>query len=677
MRRVVANQQSLGSLGLDSVASSGAPPPGYTSQRDTSSSVVVANDNEEEAILNNSPLPESLCKDAIHTLPSPYSIEDLRRVATNQPESVEFHEQNLNSRLSLHHSPQGCVHGYTHTHSQCTPLSPSFEAGSRSSLNVQRTTNMPFLRSSSYHPPQLRQQDDATPRAPNFYGHHRILSADSLLASNRRSLSSSRHPYRSSTEEQLPVQAGISRQRQKMTPPYTFSDDDDYNPPSPYDHHPPPGCADIRILTYHSADEDAYDYDYDYEEYRNEEDPSDRRSPLNHKRITTMLNSTATILSPSEEPSGFHTPALPPHGRPSLNETPDPTRRAATAITIGKNPNTKTVATKFNPTSPTTKPSAKDSSTPKPRPTQTQPTNYVHLSRKCNPSKLTTTSKSGRKTQPNQIPPRLSSSSSAITGIFTINPELHIPPSLLKAMEDPVFRFYSSSDAENTGEALKTRITGKREKSRRTNLRLEVENGGIDVDIRLVPSISSPGAACIGISKNRGHLYTFGDAPVQAHASVSTSTTTFSGVGSPPAEPFETRLQPSSLPRLSTTASSSRTILDPAQPYGSTRKVLKPVVQAQALSKKKRSPPTTIDLRIKQAHGISNMQDQDSVKINGPVPFPLIAHIVSSFRSVTIYITNCFTSPSTKNSTLRIQGLHSISLLPQLIFSTRSVQIPS
>ena len=76
------NRLSAGSLGVDSLAGSTvtAPPPGHTSQRDTASSIAVItnHDVEEEdgGLLKNSPSPPD--DPILHTLSSPYSIENLR-----------------------------------------------------------------------------------------------------------------------------------------------------------------------------------------------------------------------------------------------------------------------------------------------------------------------------------------------------------------------------------------------------------------------------------------------------------------------------------------------------------------------------------------------------------------------------------------------------------------------
>jgi hypothetical protein len=204
--------------------------------------------------------------------------------------------------------------------------------------------------------------------------------------------------------------------------------------------------------------------------------------------------------------------------------------------------------------------------------------------------------------QPNntQIPPpspKLSSSSSAITGIFVINPGFYVPPSLLNAMEDPVF--FRSKPSSDTGE------TGKRKGSRRTNLRLEVENGGTDVDIRLVPTTISTNvgedATCTG---NRGQQDTFCDTPVQAQASASTSTTAFSG---PP--PSSTH------PRQSTT-SSIRMQENPVQPSdGISSRILEgistpEVTQHTSSRRDKKEAKSTDYYRSENKAGLSTRQSK-------------------------------------------------------------------
>ncbi|PPQ87949.1 hypothetical protein CVT25_001134 [Psilocybe cyanescens] len=117
-------------------------------------------------------------------------------------------------------------------------------------------------------------------------------------------------------------------------------------------------------------------------------------------------------------------------------------------------------------------------------PTKQRATNYVSLSRK---STSTKTSFFGRK--PAQ---------SSITGNFTIDPSLYIPNSLLKAVEPrplslaDVTRLLSKSDAisespRKSSSKPRPRSEAGGPKVRRKNLVLEVENGGIDVDVHLVP----------------------------------------------------------------------------------------------------------------------------------------------------------------------------------------------
>ena len=587
----VVNRLSVGSLGVDSLA--GAPPPGYTSQQDTASPLAVVNDDEGDGMLKSSPLPPSMeYKDPLPTLPSPYSIEDLR--VRNQT----VHEQDQIPRHSSLH--QNSTHGYTQTHSQNTPA-----------------------RSSSYFLPQQQlqqQQHDVRPLswdALHFYSPPQILSTDNLFGATNEQ---TRPYYRCSTEEhwQPPVQVDNQHQHQQLTSPYT-----DYSlPTSPYHDHRQ-NTQPLRVLTYPSTDEGHYGY----KEYGNEDEGNPSSLQSDRRIMMMMMNSTATILSPSEEPLRFQsTQDLPRRRRRRLPSPPNsPTRQATIATDRTKSAN----KTK----SPTAKPSAKAHSTPPPLPlTQSQPTNHVYISRKCNPSMPISKSRGWRRktvVQPStQIPPPpklpSSSSSSAITGTFTINPELYIPPSLLNAMEDPVFFRFQPSDTEQ-GETKKTK-----ESRRRINLRLEVENGGIDVDIHLVPTTTISNnvggeeeATC---TRNHGQQDTsLCETPVRALTSASTSTTAFSG---PPSSTTH--------PRQSTTSVQE----NPSGGTMSSRKGISPPEVTQHISsskrdtKKKPSLPTTIDLQIKQAcqQDSLNMQNQDSVKINGPVVLPLIARIVS-FKS--------------------------------------------
>ncbi|KAF9479484.1 hypothetical protein BDN70DRAFT_690433 [Pholiota conissans] len=92
-------------------------------------------------------------------------------------------------------------------------------------------------------------------------------------------------------------------------------------------------------------------------------------------------------------------------------------------------------------------------------------TNYVSLARK------STIKKSGFF--------RHASVPSSITGKFTIDPSLHISPALLKALETP------STLVSDVFPGMRTK--GAQTKTRTQNLHLEVENGGIDVDIHLIP----------------------------------------------------------------------------------------------------------------------------------------------------------------------------------------------
>ena len=546
--------------------------------------------------------------DPLHTLlPSPYSIEDLRSGHGGQDQ---------NPILSLQ---QNSTHGHTKKHT---------------------------TRSSSYHPPQQQQQLEQQQRhsralscdALNFYSPPQILSTDILFGATKEQ---SRPHYRSSTEEdrQPPVQANNQHQQQQLTSPYT-----DYSlptrsslPTSPYhQHRQNTHPAPLRVLSYTSTNESHGSKEYsNAETAADSEEKGNQPSPLNDQKLMMMMNSTVINLPPSEKPLGFQSShdLFPPRRRRLPSPPDSPTKQATTATDPTKS------ATKKKKSPTAAKSSAKVHSTPPPPPsTQSQPTNYVYINRKCNPSTPITSKPQGRRktvAQPNtQIPsspPKLPSSS-AITGTFTIDPELYIPPSILNAVEDPVFfRFKPLSDTEHIDESRNRKLDRTR---RGTNLRLEVENGGIDVDIHLVPTTTTISnnvgkeedeATCTG---NRGQQQqqdtTYCDSPLQAHASANTSTTAFSG-------------PPSSTTRQSTT-SLIRIQENPSGGTTSSRKgiTIPEVMQHTSSSrrdKKKPSRPTTIDMRIKQAYDQQdslNLQNQDSVKINdGPIALPLIARIVS------------------------------------------------
>ena len=644
----VLNRLSVGSFEVVSLAGSTAPPPGYTSQRDTASIVAVINDDEESVILKDLSPPPS--KDSA-PLRSPYSNEDLRS-----------HEQVQDQNPTL----TSCTHGY----SQCAPV-----------------------RSNSYYPPQQQQQRDARPLSSetlHFYNPLQVLSADNLFGATNEQ---SRPYYPSSTEEhwQPPIQPDTQHQHQQLTSPhpgYTL-------PTSPYHHHRqstyPPA---LRVLAYSSTD----DGHYGRKEYGNEEGEGNHQSSaLNDKSMmmAMMMNSTATILSPSEEPLGSQsTPDLPRRRRRRLPSLPNrPARQATIAIN-----RTKTVTKKKN--SPTAKSLAKAHPTPTPvAPTQTHPTNYVYISRKCIPPMPTSKSRGWRRRKTivqsnNQIPPppKLSStsSSSAITGTFTINPELYIPPSLLNAMEDPVFSRFKPSSSDTGEEETRKRKGSSRT---RTNLRLEVENGGIDVDIHLVPTTTISNNVEGGEDAgNRGQQQqdttSSCDTPVQAQASASTSTTAFTGSGPPSSSSTHPRQQSSTTSMqenpsggISSSSRNANSIPGVTQQTSSS--------SGRRDKKKPQSRPTTIDLQIKQVdyqQGSLNIQNQDSVKINGPIVLPLIARIVSFFTirlpgggkkirfALLIFFLSVFSPLFRKktnftfyNSTHRIQDVLSISSLLQLI----------
>ncbi|KAF8957400.1 hypothetical protein BDZ97DRAFT_1762993 [Flammula alnicola] len=116
------------------------------------------------------------------------------------------------------------------------------------------------------------------------------------------------------------------------------------------------------------------------------------------------------------------------------------------------------------------------------QPTLSRATNYVSLSRKSTLKKLAFFRK-----------PAMSSS---ITGKFTIDPGLYIPAALLKAVESPskILPDILPERIDTTKLSSKVPFIGDLggTKPRKKNLFLEVENGGIDVDVHLVPSPETP-----------------------------------------------------------------------------------------------------------------------------------------------------------------------------------------
>jgi len=85
--------------------------------------------------------------------------------------------------------------------------------------------------------------------------------------------------------------------------------------------------------------------------------------------------------------------------------------------------------------------------------------------------------------------------SSSITGKFTIDPSLRIPSSLLKAIKplsltgmDDMIKMLTDPLGTPSKRSTKAPITAPA-KIHRKNLVLEVENGGIDIEVYLVPSV--------------------------------------------------------------------------------------------------------------------------------------------------------------------------------------------
>ena len=105
------------------------------------------------------------------------------------------------------------------------------------------------------------------------------------------------------------------------------------------------------------------------------------------------------------------------------------------------------------------------------------------------------------------------SSSTSITGEFFIDPDLHIPPGLLQAVAGaphdasrPFLRrngvgsphssryrtsFAPTTAASSSSHSMPSHSGYPGPRVRKENLRLEVKNGGIDVDVHLLPSSPS------------------------------------------------------------------------------------------------------------------------------------------------------------------------------------------
>lgn len=393
-----------GSPGIDSL-SSGAPPC-YTSQRSVAASddgvqsINASDDNESVSM-------HSCAEIANHEiLPSPYSTEDLFAG------SPLVNDHTVPAAPSSTHT-QSCVHGYTHTHSQCTIDMPP--AAYDASPLQPATQNSPFPESQASSPsPYMHQGRHAryssTPTTPNASQHHQRALRRASDATSPRSILYHHRPA------SQPAAIG----------------------------HLPPQRPFKGYELHHLDPSDQFTSD------------GENGTPIHTPQIHTPTGeSTITFLQED------------PYATPVNYRTPNH-RRAYSAL-----------STSYIPAPP--------SSTTSHQPTKSRATNYVSLSRK---STFKKTPFFGRKP-----------ASSSITGNFTIDPSLHIPNALLKAVEPRTHTLADMSRSKidvTIAESLRKHTSKVRPrcsednvygpKIRRKNLLLEVENGGIDVDVHLVPS---------------------------------------------------------------------------------------------------------------------------------------------------------------------------------------------
>ncbi|CAA7268891.1 unnamed protein product [Cyclocybe aegerita] len=218
---------------------------------------------------------------------------------------------------------------------------------------------------------------------------------------------------------------------------------------------------------------------------------------------------------------------------------------------------------------------------------QGRATNYVSLSRKC----------TQRRARFSLLSNRQKTRTASITGSFAIDPQLRIPASLLRTV-DP----RASAPGEERratcnllGEQLartrsKSKFSGQRR--RRKNLVLEVENGGIDVDIELIPT---PSSALISTSR-----LDIVDASVAPNPATRTSVDKPAG--------------------CSTSDLRARSSLHRGQSTRSELIVKKPI-------------PTVIDLRLKERNGTSSKRQKRIpslvARFDAPHPRPPL-HIFAS-----------------------------------------------
>ncbi|KDR65784.1 hypothetical protein GALMADRAFT_1218112 [Galerina marginata CBS 339.88] len=532
------------SAGVDSL-SSGAPPPCYTSQKEVPSSVATSDGTRSINPSEDDDSDDHGSVESMHSchdiLPSPYSTEDL---FAEVADALRVQDHTYPAAPSSTHT-QSCIHGYTHTHSQCTIDMPPAIYDSHTSAthspaqtrsihtfpNQQPTNPYPYIyqgRSARY---------SSTPTTP--YGSHRGLP---------------RAPEASSPRSIL------------------------------YHHRPSSQPAAIGHLTYRPL-KSSYELHLEPDELfiNDGEHAAQAHTPIED-------SSTMTFVPDDGYSSGSHYRNVPP-------------RRGHSSLATSYVPIQKEVA-------------------PAPPPTQSRATNYVSLSRK---STLKKSSFFGPSSTP-----------SSITGDFTIDPNLYIPPALLKAIEplplsSPHLSGVGSKSDTNSpsGLSYKPFSKGRRlstgPKLPRKNLRLEVENGGIDIDVHLVPSTDQ-----------------------SAQTRDATARNSSSNVLSSASRHYqESRVRPC----LGRRPSSRRSQV--AQGYDS------PVERESGpgASSKLLSSPTLIELRLKQSRPASSRRTKDFplvARIHAPSPRPPFHLLASTIDVPGSDITPNLSDSSSSTSTIVI-----------------------
>ena len=376
---------------LDIESFSSVAPPCYTSQREAASSVATHDGPQDEdesefdedddgASVSVQSCPD-LRQDDI--LPSPYSTEDLLQGYT-APHSTRDHTHPA-APSSTH--TQSCIHGYTHTHSQCTiDISPA-------------PADVPVV---SQHTPTAVRTSGAFP----------------VVATRP-------HSHRGTTTKSYPTPRSISPYVSSRLLPPT----DNFPSPRPtlYYHYPMSSPSIVGHSTYQHRKTDY--------ECHHKTQGIIGGSAENTLRPPASMDSNLTCL-PEDAAAHHHLYEFDAERNRFAQDSPEMQRSPPAS-------------------------------------------NFVSLSRK-------STFKKPAFFQ--QV------ASSSITGKFTIDPSLRIPSSLLKAIKplsltgmDNMIKMSTHPLGTPSKRSAKAPIRASA-KTHRKNLVLEVENGGIEVDVYLVPS---------------------------------------------------------------------------------------------------------------------------------------------------------------------------------------------